>query len=137
MDIAYGEEFDEAFLLELDAVEAAAVQHSHARRDITVSAGRASNTFEQHRAAAQKPPNSTVMLEQSRSTGRSLKPATTCHHEAPNIAGLYRWTVGNISVQDDAATEGSAEDRIGQVHTKSVMGISDSARRGNPRGIVQ
>lgn len=93
MDVAYGEEFDEAFLLELDAVEAVAVQHSHDQRGSTISSN----------------------LQPSCSTGRSkLAP---CHQEASSIVGLYRWMVENISVKDDAGTEGLAQDNnnIGKV----------------------
>lgn len=121
MDVAYGEEFDEAFLLELDAVEAAAVQHFRARNDVVVPAGSSTSNagpIEQHgqqRAAAHKTllPGS-VMLEQGCSTGKSIKPEG-CHPEASNVACLYRWAVDSITVQDDAAAEGSAEDRIGRV----------------------
>lgn len=117
MDVACGEEYDEAFLLELDAVEAAAVQHSRAQIGVVPAASNASNgTIEQRghqRAAAQILPGS-VMLEQGCSTGESSKPGDY-HTEASNIVCLYRWAVENIFVQDDAAMQGSAEDRIGKV----------------------
>lgn len=116
-----GEEFDEAFLRELDAVEASAVQHSHTLNDSAPAVSSTSNDTKQ-RAAAQTPRDS-AMLQQSCSTGRGFKPA--CHHEASNIADLYRWAVDDISVLDDAATEGSAKDRIGQV-LKSIMSILDA-----------
>lgn len=117
MDVSYGEEFDEAFLLELDAVEAAAVQRSRAQPDIDASS--INGTSEQHgqqRVAAPTTPSDSVMLAHNRSTGTSSNP-TACHHGTSNAVGLYRWTVENISVRDDASTEGSAEGRIGQVRT--------------------
>lgn len=116
MDVACGDEFDEAFLLELDAVEAAAVQRSHASHDVTPSTLNDAGVEPQRnqRVSAHAHPHSSAMLEQSCSTGRSLKPVA-CPHEAASIVGLYRWTVGSISVQDDAAAEGSGEEGIGQV----------------------
>lgn len=107
MGVADGEEFDEAFLHELDAVEAAALQHSRA------PAGSSTSYNEIEQRAEAGTPSDSSMLEQSCSDGRSLK--TTRHDEASSNVDVYRWAVGDISVQDDAAMDASASDRIGQV----------------------
>eukprot|EP00903_Cladosiphon_okamuranus_P013714 g12770.t1 len=124
MDVANGEEFDEAFLLELDAVESAAVQHSLAP-PLPAGAGgerglailqKAEGPVEQHaqqRAAAQALRGS-VMLDQGGSTGEDSNPGDS-PPEAANTGCFYVWAVENIFVQDDAAAiDGSAEDRVGQ-----------------------
>eukprot|EP00752_Nemacystus_decipiens_P006895 g6193.t1 len=110
MDGACGEDFDEAFLHELDAVVAAAMQHSRTENE-SASSGSSSNGSSEQQGAAQISRDS-AMLEQSCSTGGSLKPA--CYDEAPNIVGVYRWAIDDIAVQDDTAANGSADDNIGQ-----------------------
>lgn len=124
MDVAYGEEFDEAFLLELDAVEAAAVQRSHARQGVPPTPGSTSGSSNgtQHgqrllvpaaQTTSEQTTSDSVVFEQGCSTGNSSNPVV-CLHSEDMMGGLHRWKVDRISVQDDAIPDGS-EDRIGQV----------------------
>lgn len=113
MNVANEEEFDEAFLLELDAAEAAAV------------ANRVSGTntapLSPQRDATGAPPDRT--LEQGCST-RTRSTQRALHHGTARGMNLS-WRVDSISVRDDdAAAEGSAEERIGEVRTPTGGSVS-------------
>lgn len=126
MKIANEEEYDEAFLLELDAAEAAAI------------ANRASSTNPaplgpQRDAAGAHPYSST--LEHGCST---RKRSTQRARDHGTVSGMHlSWKVGSIAVRDDDAAAGrSTEERIGEVrgrnNTSSQQSFLDSGQTEYP-----
>lgn len=143
MDVAYEEDFNDAFFREVDAAADAAILHSHSKASSIItpgSGGGTSDTFAQQEAAKpllQATTDYGVVLQPSclkpTPARRSLK-SDVCHleHEregsstqdaapavtsSPNwVPRLYRWKVDSISVRDDGSTmTGSAEEMIGKV----------------------
>jgi len=105
MDAGHEEEFDEAFFLELDAAEAAAV------------ASRASSTRQQRDAAGV---TSDRGLEQGCSTRMSSTQRACAHGTASGVN--LSWKVDSIAVRDDdAVAEESAEERIGEASSPTSL----------------
>lgn len=122
MDVGYEEEFNDAFMREVDAV-----LHSHARDNSKAAArgGTTSDVFTQHAATPLPQPSCSDWTPARRSLTSEV-----CHLECdgntedaapvriahgPHV--LYRWKVDSMSVREDgpAAVTGSTEEIIGKV----------------------
>lgn len=145
MDVAYEEDFNDAFLREVDAAADAAILESHSKdNSSSITAGSGGSTTSSDTCARH---TATPLLQASTDYGvvpqpncldstparRSLK-SDVCHLErererssteeaAPATSSgvnwppmLYRWKVDSISVRDDGSTvTGTAEEMIGKV----------------------